>query len=68
MRKKQLKKYKWTMIFKNGTRIDGECEVRNLKEAYKLFLADKYTEFINKGKAYYYNKQEILCFEIKEEI
>lgn len=60
------KKYEYHIVFKNGTRYDGECTSKSLYEVNELFLQDKFSHLLNSTKGCYFNSSEILIFEVTE--
>ncbi len=60
------KRYKWKMIFKNGMKIDGNCECPDLDGVYEVFLMGDFNHLQNDKKGFYYNSDEILYFEVEQ--
>ena len=64
---KRFKKYKYRIVFKNGTKESGTINAHTLKEAYNVIGLDQ-TYMLNDSKhIFYYNRKEMIILEIEEE-
>lgn len=64
---KKIKKYKYRIVFKNGTKESGTINTYTLKEAYNIIGLNR-TYTLNYSKQIlYYNRKEIIILEIEEE-
>lgn len=61
-----LKKYKWKVEFKNKTVLKGGCTTESLSEVYKIFLTNSFQHTDGGTKGFYYNREEIVYFEVTE--
>ena len=64
---KRFKKYKYRIVFKNGTKESGTINAYTLKEAYNIIGLNR-TYILNDSKhILYYNRNEMIILEIEEE-
>lgn len=68
-KKEQLKKYEWSMKFKNGEELKGSAKLESKyieNNVINIFFSKKIAWFNQTKKGLYYNVDEILYFEICE--
>ena len=62
-----LKEFSYRIVFKDKSETNGTLTCRNFDEVADTFLGNKYTICNNDKEMFYYNSDEILYFEAKEE-
>lgn len=64
---KKFKKYKYRIVFKNGTKESGTINAYTLKEAYNVIGLDQTYRLNYSKQCLYYNRKEIIILEIEED-
>lgn len=62
--KKENKKYKYKIIFKNKTEAEGIITAPSLSKVYEILLTNKFQQVKNDTKGFYWNANEINTLEV----